>query len=376
MIFRFSVAKQRRRILAAVVVASALFLTGCGTQSTSASSPKTSTASRPSLAFVGPNGEKPDPLSALSLTPDEAAKVKAGTFTAAFVWHTNSDFVSAIERGARAEFKQLGIKVVSSTQANFDAGTQSNNISSVMALKPDIVVAAAVDAVSAEKSFKPIVEAGAKLVILTTPPANYHAGKQFVSIVTEDLAAAGRDNAEIIGDKLGGKGQIGVISYNANFWFTNQRDKSFTEWLKYEYPKMPIVDSEGFSDETATQTIAAAMIAKHPDIKGIYVSWATAAQGVLAAIRASGRTDIKIVTNDLDTTLAAAMLSGNNVAGMVGNGAMGIGKGLALAGAYGVLDKAAPQLVASVPTKVTTANLAKAWKADYGTAVPATVKGR
>jgi ribose transport system substrate-binding protein len=70
------------------------------------------------------------------------------------------------------------------------------------------------------------------------------------------------------------------------------------------------------------------------------------------------------------------MLSGNNVAGMVGNGAMGIGKGLALAGAYGVLDKAAPQLVASVPTKVTTANLAKAWKADYGTAVPATVKGR
>lgn len=354
-------------------LALSLALTGCasGSATTSSSSP----AAKPSLAFVGPNGERPGALSELSLTSTEQAKVKQGAYTAAFVWHTSSDFVTAVEKGARAEFDRLGIKVVASTQANFNAATQANNVQTVLALHPSIIVTIAVDPTSAAKAFRPAVAAGTKLVVMTTPPAGYKAGKEFVSIVTENLTLAGKANAEILGDALGKKGEVGYLSYNANFWFTNQRDKAFKAWLGYEYPNIKIVDDEGFADETATQTIAAAMIAKHPNLKGIYVSWATAAQGVLAAIKASGRTDIKIVTNDLDTTIGAAMVSGTNVAGMVGNGSLGIGKGLALAGAYGVLDKSAPALVASVPTKVTKSNLDAGWLADYGTKPPSSVTG-
>ncbi|WP_313543688.1 substrate-binding domain-containing protein [Leifsonia aquatica] len=361
----------RAALVGAVTVI--LALSGCSAADTPAAS--STPAAKPSLEFTGPNGEKPGPLSDLTLTPDEEAKVKAGTYTAAFVWHTSSDFVTAVEKGARQEFAKLGIKVVASTQAGFNAATQANNVQTVLALHPSIVVAIAVDPTSAATAFKPVVDAGIKLVIMTTPPAGYKAGTDFVSIVTEDLAKAGRDNAEILGDALGKKGEIGYLSYNANFWFTNQRDTSFKNWLAYEYPDVKIVDDEGFADETATQSIAAAMIAKHPNLKGIYVSWATAAQGVVAAIKASGRTDIKVVTNDLDTTLGAAMVSGDTVAGMVGNGSIGIGKGLALAGAYGVIGKAAPELVASDPTKVTKADLDKGWEADYGTKPPSSVTG-
>ncbi|MEW1821172.1 substrate-binding domain-containing protein [Arthrobacter sp. NPDC080031] len=351
-----------------------LALAGCsgGGGGTAASS---GPAAKPSLEFAGPNGEKPGALSELSLTSDEQAKVKGGKYTAAFVWHTSSDFVTAVEKGAREEFKNLGIDVVASTQANFNAATQANNVQTVLALHPNIIVTIAVDPTSAAEAFKPAVAAGTKLVIMTTPPAGFQAGKDFVSIVTENLAKAGQANAEILGDALGKTGDVGYISYNANFWFTNQRDKSFKDWLAYEYPDMKIVDSEGFADETATQTIAAAMIAKNPNIKGIYVSWATAAQGVVAAIKAAGRNDIQVVTNDLDTTLAASMASGTNVAGMVGNGSLGIGKGLALAGAYGVLGKTAPALVASDPTKVTKADLDKGWLSDYGTQPPSSITG-
>jgi ribose transport system substrate-binding protein len=69
------------------------------------------------------------------------------------------------------------------------------------------------------------------------------------------------------------------------------------------------------------------------------------------------------------------MVSGTNVAGMVGNGSLGIGKGLALAGAYGVLSKPAPALVASDPTKVTKSDLEKGWLLDYGTKPPSSVTG-
>jgi len=350
-----------------------LVLAGCSSTPNGTATDAATPAAEPSLAFVGPGGEIPGALSDLSLTDAEIAKVKAGEYTAAFVWHTSSEFVTAVEKGATAEFDALGIKVVASTQAGFDAATQANNLQTVLALKPDIIIATAVDPVSAEATFEPAVAAGVKLVIMTTPPANYTAGDQFVSIVTEDLAQAGKINAQLLGDALGGSGEIGYMFHDADFWFTNQRDESFKAWSAFLYPDEKIVVEAGFTDESKTQEIAAAMIAKHPDIKGIYVPWATAAQGVLAALRDAGRTDVKVVTNDLDTTLAADLYKGGNVVGLVGNGSLGIGKGLAIASAYGVLGKTAPALVASEPTAVTKANLVDGWMADYGTAPPASV---
>ena len=366
--------------LMVIGAAAALVLSGCsagadsgdGSGSGADGAPSTP-AAEPSLEFVGPGGEPPGALSELSLTDEETTTVKDGKYTAAFVWHTSSEFVSAVEDGATAEFDELGIEVVASTQANFDSATQANNLQTVLALNPDIIVTTAVDAVSAAATFQPAVDAGVKLVIMTTPPADYTAGDQYVSIVTEDLAAAGKTNAELLGDALGGSGKIAYMFHDADFWFTNQRDESFKAWMGFLYPDIEIVAEEGFADEAKTQEIATALIARNPDITGIYVPWATAAQGVLSALRDAGRSDVKVVTNDLDATLAADMVADGPVIGMVGNGAIGIGKGLAIAAAYGVLDKEAPELVASEPIAVTKANLDEGWMLDYGTEAPASV---
>jgi ribose transport system substrate-binding protein len=194
-----------------------------------------------------------------------------------------------------------------------------------------------------------------------------------VSIVTESLTDAGRANAEILGDAVGKKGKIGYIYYDADFWFTQQRDKAFLDWTAFSYPDIDVAAKEGFADEARTEEVATALITRHPDIKGIYVSWATAAQGVVSALRSAGRSDVKVVTNDLDATLGADMAGDGNVIGMVGNGSLDIGRGLAIAGAYGMIDKKAPALVASPPVKVTRDNVVEAWKADYGTKPPASV---
>lgn len=363
--------QRRLRPLAAVLVGTTLALSSCSSAQEEQS--EAAPASEPSLEFQGPNGEQPGDLDELSLTDDEEEAVRGGSYSAAFVWHTSSEFVSAVEDGARQEFADLGIEVVSSTQADFDAATQANNVQSVLALDPDIIVTIAVDPTSAAAAFQPAVDAGKTLVIMTTPPAGYTAGDQFVSIVTESLTEAGRANAEILGDALEGSGQVGYIYHDADFWFTNQRDEAFKNWLGFEYPDMDIVAEEGFADEARTEEIAAAMIARNPDINGIYVSWATAAQGVVSALRNAGRNDIAVVTNDLDATLAADMVDDGNVVGLVGNGSIDIGRGLALAAAYGVLDKEAPALVASPPVGVTSDNLEDAWREDYGTDLPASV---
>ena len=70
---------------------------------------------------LGPNGEDATPSSALTLTDAEVARLKEGKYSAALVWHTSSDFISAVTAGAIHEFDRAGIKVVATTDAGFDS---------------------------------------------------------------------------------------------------------------------------------------------------------------------------------------------------------------------------------------------------------------
>ncbi|SDZ00013.1 monosaccharide ABC transporter substrate-binding protein, CUT2 family [Micromonospora pattaloongensis] len=368
---------SRRRVAAVAGLSALVLLAGaCGSgksDSNGGGSGSNAARTEPSRSFTGPNGETPTAADQLKLTPEDEAKVKAGNYTAAFVWHESSALTKAVESGVRAEFDKLGIKVVASTSAEFDAAKQANNVQTVLALKPDAIVTIAVDPTAAAAAFKPAVDQGVKVVVMTTPPKGFTAGKEIVGIVTVDLTAFGKANAELIGKALGGKGKVGYLYHDADFWFTNQRDKAFKDWLGYLYPDIEIVEEAGFSDPARTEDIANAMITRNPELKGVYVAWATAAEGVLAAARQNGRNDLKIVTNDLEANLAADMVSDGNVVGIVANGSTRVGQNLGIVAAYGLLGKKAPALTVTEPMAATKDNIAEAWRDDFGTDAPAEV---
>src|SRR6201997_5784188 len=73
---------------------------------------------------VGPNGEAATPSSALTLTDAEVSKLKEGKYAAALVWHTSSDFISAVTAGATHAFDRAGIKVVATPGAGVDSARQ------------------------------------------------------------------------------------------------------------------------------------------------------------------------------------------------------------------------------------------------------------
>lgn len=384
---------NRRWRMAATVAVGALILAACGTgddtlragESPAAESPAAESptdtqtpdgespqgaAEAPSLAFEGPNGETPTSAEELQLTAEEIEEVQAGEYTAAFVWHENSAFIQAVEQGVRERFADLGIEVVASTSAEFDAAQQASNVETVLALDPDVIVTIVVDPASATEAFRPAVEQGVEIVVLTTPPAGLQNGEDYVGIVTGELTAYGKAAAEMLGEALNGEGQVGWIFHDANFWFTNQRDQAFKDWLAHLYPDIEIVDEAGFSDPARTADIANAMITRNPDLDGIYVAWATAADGVLSALRENGRDDIAVVTNDLDENLATDMVQGGNVVGIVANAAVEAGRNLGTMAAYGLIGKDAPELVATTPVATTVDNLAEGWQAEFGEELP------
>jgi ribose transport system substrate-binding protein len=321
----------------------------------------------------GPDGEVPVWYNALSLTKAEVDQVKGAKYRAAIVWHLTSPFMSALTTGAKQTFGELGIDVVSETSAEGDDAKLQNNIQTALALKPDIILTIALDPVADAAAFKPAVDAGVKMVFVSVKPANYKPGTDYVSLVTYDLAGLGQVTADALGSDLNGKGKVGVIYYDANFYVTNQREAVFNETLKTKYPNLDVVDRAPMSDPSKVEDVAGAMIARNPDIQAIFAPWDTAAEGVVASLRQLGREDVKVYTMDLGNTNALEMAKGGVIKEMTSTLAVEFGSTAAVAGTYGVLGKKAPPMVIVPAFPVTKDNLSDGWKATFGEALPADI---
>ena len=110
--------------------------------------------------------------------------------------------------------------------------------------------------------------------------------------------------------RWGRKGRLGYIFHDADFYVTNQRDGAFKATIEADYPDMQIVAEAGMADPSRSEEIATAMLTQHPDLDGIYVTWAEPALSVLAALKAAGNSHTKIVTLDLNEPAALDMVIG------------------------------------------------------------------
>ena len=347
---------------------------GSSSGSAAASSSGGSVIDKELTATVGPNGAQPTPISQLTLTDEEVAQLQAGRYTAAQLWDTSSQFIDAVQQGSTAEFQRLGIDVVATTNANMDAGTQANQVQTAMAKKPSVIVGLPVDPTSAASAFQPAVDAGTKLVFLSNVPQGYQYGKQYTSIVTDDLFDMGKRAAESLGKELGGKGEVGIVYYNAQYYVTNQRDAAFRTTLQKKFPNIKIVAEQGFSDPNNATSIASAMLTQHPKLAGIYASWSQPAEGVLSALRTVNNTTTKVVTLDLDDPVVIDMATGGATVAVVADQAFDLGRGMADAAAYGLLGKTAPPFAVAGALTITKDTIPQGYQESLHADVPDAVK--
>lgn len=318
----------------------------------------------------GPEGEVPVWYTDLTLTPEELAKIKEGGYKAAFLNHTQSPFMQAIIDGATAAFKDMGIELVAVTNAEMDPAQQKRDIENVLPLEPNIILSLALDPVSGAEAFRAAVDKGVKLVFLSNKPAGYKAGQDYVSVVTYDIYGLGKVTAQALGEAMGGKGKIGYIYFDAEYFITNQREQAFLDELAASFPDIEIVAKEPMANPADGENIASAMLTRHPEIEAIFVPWDTPAEGVVAALRAANRPEVKVVTIDLGATNALDMAKGGNIYEMTSTLAYEFGYTAAIAGAYGVLGKEAPAMAIIPVFPVTKENLAEGWQLTFNRPLP------
>ncbi|WP_427170845.1 substrate-binding domain-containing protein [Arthrobacter sp. 92] len=317
----------------------------------------------------GPNGETPSPASVADLTPDEIAKVKALGAKAAVVMHYGgNDWATAQIAGLKSEFEKLGIKVIATTDADFKPDKQVSDLETVMTQKPDIIVSIPTDPVATSAAYKKVADAGTKLVFMDNVPQGLTAGKDYVSDVSADNYGNGVVSAHEMAKALGGKGQIGVIFHQADFFVTKQRYQGFKETITKEYPDIKIVEEKGIAGPDFAgdaQGAANAMLSKHTDLSGIWAVWDVPAEGVMAAARAAGRTDLKIATEDLGKNVAIALAKNELVVGLGAQVPFDQGVTEARLAAGSLIGKKAPAYVALSALPVDHSNVLEAWKQVY-----------
>jgi ribose transport system substrate-binding protein len=288
--------------------------------------------------------------------------VKKGHYTAALVWHQTSDFEAAVTAGARDMFKTLGIRVVATTIANFDAGKQKSDIETVMAKKPTVMLTLPVDPVATASAYKSAAKAGTKIVLLSNVPNGFVQGRDYVSVVTDDLFQMGKHAADALAAAIGDKGEVAYFFHDANYYVTNQRDQAFLKTIQGNYKNIKVVAKQGIADPNKAADQANAVLLKNQNLNGIYVTFSQPpAEGVLSALKSSG-SKAKLVSLDLDEPLALDMARGGNVFAIVADKAYELGRAMATASAYGILGKKAPAFVVAPAITITKANLVQGYK--------------
>jgi len=331
-------------------------------------------ASKTLGATRGPNGEQPTPASALQLTAGEVGKLRAGHHTAAFVWHENADFTTAVTAGASDEFARLGIEVIAQTNANFDAAKQEADVETVAAQRPSVLLTLPVDPVVTASAFKAVADQGTKLVLLSIVPQGLRRGRDYVNVVTDDLFEMGSRAADALAAAVGNKGTVGYFFRDANSYVANQRDLAFLKTITRNYPDVKVVVKQGIADPTRTQDEANAVLLRNPDLSGVYVTYSQPpAEGVLAALRANANTTTKIVSLDLDEPLALDMARGGNTFALIADQAYEIGRAMAKSAAYGLLGKEAPAFVIVPAMTITKSNLVQGYHESLHRGPPASV---
>ena len=328
------------------------------------------------ILVTGAHGEKAEPISIVSLTPEELAKIKAMHATAAIVMHYGgNDWSRAQVEALKAQFAIMGIKVIAVTDAGFKSEKQVSDIETVLTQKPNIIVSAPVDVVATAAAFKAAAEQGVKLVFMNFPPDGMVAGKDYVSVVSADEYGNGVASAHLMAKALGGSGEVGLVFHAADFNVTRQRYKAVKATFAADYPNIKVVAEQGIGGPDFpgdAEKAASAMLTEHPHIKGIWAVWDVPAEGVISAARTAGRDDLVITTIDLGENVAIDMAQNGFVKGLGAQRVSDQGTTEAMLAGYGLLGKAAPPYVASPALPVTKDNLLAAWQIVYH--VPATAK--
>lgn len=324
---------------------------------------------------AGSDGEGVCSADDFSLTEEEIEQLKTGGYSVAFCYHELEDQCNNAKlAAASAQLEEWGIEIVATTNAGYNVERQISDIESVLALEPDVVFVMPTDANALASTCEAVEEAGSELVFMEMSADI--SKDDYVAVVANDYYGVGVNCAHLMAKGMDYKGTVAMCYYDANWFSCTQRDDGFKDTMEKYYPDIEIVMEIGFTDSNETTTQGEAIFAAYPDIDGVYCTWDVPMEGIIAAAKAVGRSDLIAVAPDLSDNTARRLAEGDQIMyASVAPKSYQCGITEAYVAAYALLGKEVPAQYVAVPAQmIMHENLAEAYKIIYNTELPSDIE--
>jgi ribose transport system substrate-binding protein len=246
------------------------------------------------------------------------------TYTFYLVAGIASDaFYLTMNKGAQAEAKKLGVKVVyTGSPAAFSPPTQIPYLNGAIARKPDAILIAPTDKTALISPIQRAISAGIPVAtvdtFITKPIA-------FTNVSTDNLAG-GRAAADALAAAIGKKGEVASISVSPGISTTDQRSSGFSQELR----KFPGIKYWGVQycndDQTKASNQTTALLTAHPNLNGMFAMNVVSGNGVTQAVKAAGKAGkVKLVEFDAGPPQVQALKQGT-IQALVAQYPYGIGQ--------------------------------------------------
>src|SRR5438046_474770 len=248
---------------------------------------------------------------ALGSSSSHQKKAKAQkTYTFYLVAGIASDaFYLTMSKGAKAAAAKLGnVKVIfTGSPAAFSPPTQIPFLNAAIARHPDAILIAPTDKTALIAPIQRAISAGIPVATVDT----FITKKIAFTNVSTNNPAGGRAAATALANAIGKSGDVAAISVNPGISTTDQRRDGFAAQLK-KYPGINYLGVQYCNDDqTKASNQTSALLAAHPNLKGMFAKNVVSGNGVTQAVKAAGKSGkVKLVEFDAGPPQVQALKAG------------------------------------------------------------------
>jgi ribose transport system substrate-binding protein len=228
-----------------------------------------------------------------------------------------NEFFKNMQEGAeayaaeRGDFELLSVGMQNET----DFESQINAVENFITQGVDAIVVAPADSRAMVGPLKKAAEAGITVVnfdVSLDAAAKEEAGFE-LAFVGPDNRAGAKMAGDALAEVLGEGGKVVIIEGNPGADNATQRKLGFEDAIAEG--KLELIDSRTAHWETEeANAVVTNMLTAHPDIQGVMAANDSMALGVVAALDAAGRSDVKVVGFDNIPAVGPLVKSGKILA--------------------------------------------------------------
>jgi ribose transport system substrate-binding protein len=243
-----------------------------------------------------------------SLSASGALAQEANT-VALVLGSSGSPFYQAMQCGAQARAKELGLTLTVSAADQFAADAQIPVVNAVTASAPKVAAIVPTDMQALIPPMRELAERGTQVITVDQTISDPSILK--TQVLTDNKAGGGMA-ADALAALIGKKGKVLVITQPPGSLAQDAREAGFAATLAAKYPEIQYLGPQYQSnDPQRAAEIVTSTLSAHPDLAGVFSTNDQGAIGAITGLRQAGAVGkVKMVAYDAASAEVAALKNG------------------------------------------------------------------